>query len=74
MKPVIIKKEVVMEELFKGNEVLHISFQKNGNVKTDRLTRSAISTIKDIVSNAGNSEFFICLTEEAQPETPEQEK
>lgn len=77
MKPVIIPRNKVLEVLFKGHEVLDISFTKNGKVNTSKLTTSAISTVRDIVESEDNSEFFVALVENEEDipaDTPSEEE
>lgn len=47
MIPVIIKKEEVLAELFKGNEVLNIYYNKNNRPQVRKLTEN---TIEDVIS------------------------
>lgn len=77
MKPVIIPRNKVLEVLFKGHEVLDISFTKNGKVNTSKLTTSAIITVRDIVESEDNSEFFVALVENEEDipaDTPSEEE
>lgn len=48
MIPVIIKKEEVLAELFKGNEVLNIYYGKNTNKPCVR--KLTESTVEDVIS------------------------
>lgn len=73
MKPVVIKADKVLEYLFKGDEVLHISFVADKRkVSATKLTECAIVQVKDIVENVGVSEFFVAITNEVieEPEEP----
>ena len=75
MKPIIIPREKVLEALFKGHEVLDISFTKNGKAQVSKLTNTAVCTIRDIVENVDNSRFFVALVESEEDipaDTPEQ--
>lgn len=73
MKPVVIKADKVLEYLFKGDEVLHISFVADKRkVNATKLTECAIVQVKDLVENVGVSEFFVAITNEVieEPEEP----
>lgn len=64
MKPVIIKSDKVLEALFKGDEVIYITFKPNGRVDANKLTTYSIHSIKDVIENCVGSEIFMRLTEE----------
>lgn len=75
MKPIIIPRGKVLEVLFKGHEVLDITFSKNGKAQVSKLTNAAVCTIRDIVENADDSRFFVALVESEEDipaDTPEQ--
>lgn len=63
MKPIIIPRGKVLEVLFKGHEVLDITFSKNGKAQVSKLTNATVCTIRDIVENADDSRFFVALVE-----------
>lgn len=71
MKPIITKSDKVLEELFKGNEVLHISFNTNGKPFIQRLTVNSIENVRTIVGYGDKSQFFVALKEgDSDNETP----
>lgn len=71
MKPVIINRSEILEALFKGNEVICVSFNQNNKPVAKKMTGDTVeNAISEAKSLDNGSSFFVELKKDTEEQPP----